>query len=334
MKIDEVRELLEKYSAKQLRQIVTEMYKLMPKALKETSKIDDLLKNPDAFLNLKKEKKVPPPEDIDDLECEIDDFVENAYKQYYFAPNSIVSKKDRPKWRFVVKQFYKSLLNAARVRENIPKASALLEKLYVMLCYACNYILFSGDDPFQSVGIAQPVFFRALLSLKREHESISVFVPKAISLIVENDVNRSIVQGELMQVALEFFHTPDAKRIAIQDCVEKISHGRLKSTKGLDKMMAEINLRDMRNQLVKIAFLCFFELGEYENGIQLFAKSYTVRDQEIKLYILLRWLFAQQKTDYFVQEYNKAIQAGIKPRKEIVDAFDFIQSTGEFPKYL
>ena len=42
---------------------------------------------------------------FEELEREMEIFFENAYAQNYFAPNRVIPKSQRPKWRFMVKNF-------------------------------------------------------------------------------------------------------------------------------------------------------------------------------------------------------------------------------------
>jgi hypothetical protein len=116
-------------------------------------------------------------------------FIENAYSQNYFAPNQIISKKERPKWRFVVKRLYNDLSLAARIDDDLPLAAQLLEKLYILLCYSCDYTLFNAYDPFQSIGITQKEFFHRILSLKYRYENSTDFVRNALLLLINNSLN-------------------------------------------------------------------------------------------------------------------------------------------------
>lgn len=76
------------------------------------------------------------------LEQEIPVFLENAYAQNYFAPNRVIPKNQRPKWRFLVKNYIKALEKIPAEDENCDKSARLLSDLYRMLCTACNYYLF------------------------------------------------------------------------------------------------------------------------------------------------------------------------------------------------
>jgi hypothetical protein len=85
MKVAELRALLEKYSDQQLRVIIAEMYKAIPKAVKEDKEIDSILTNPRDLLERKpRQKKKELLPGISELEDETTRFIEYAYKQYYF----------------------------------------------------------------------------------------------------------------------------------------------------------------------------------------------------------------------------------------------------------
>ena len=205
MRIDDVRSLLDQYSEDQLRLIIAEMYKAIPKKVKEDKNIDSLLKAPEEFKKSKTTKtKKPTPPDIELVEFDAEDFLENAYNHYYFAPNSVVPKRERPKWRFTAKQLHKDLLAAAGDENQLPRASDLLRQLYVLLCYSCDYILFPGADPFRSVGINQATFLKSVLTLRNSHLTQEAFTTEAVSLVVDNSTNCDTSKTDLMNVAIEF----------------------------------------------------------------------------------------------------------------------------------
>ena len=155
MRVSELRELLKKYKEQELNILIVEMYKAMPKKVREEKEIDKLLQNVEGFLSVGKTKKVKEQVDLDMLKPEIEQFIAYAYKQYYFAPNSYVHKKERPKWRFKVKAYIKSLQGIPADGEEGKIATDLLGKLYGMLSYACGYYIFNTENPFRSVGIVQ-----------------------------------------------------------------------------------------------------------------------------------------------------------------------------------
>ena len=78
MKVAELRDKLKDCKAASLRQLVIEMYKAMPKALKEAQGIDALIANPGAS----RKKPAAKAPDITLLRMDVEYFVENAYNQY------------------------------------------------------------------------------------------------------------------------------------------------------------------------------------------------------------------------------------------------------------
>jgi hypothetical protein len=151
MKVAELKQHLEKHSQEQLRFIIKELYKAIPKQHKEDRQIDALIEDPQGFLSPGKTKKTLPP-DFDSLKWEIETFIDHVQKDYYFAPNRVVPKKQRSQWRFLVKRFHKDLILVANQNEtDLPAAAKLLEKLYNLLCHGCGYYIFKTDDPLLTI---------------------------------------------------------------------------------------------------------------------------------------------------------------------------------------
>ena len=201
MKIAELRALLKQFSEEELRIIIAEIYKTIPKKIKEEKDIDDLIQNPQSS---RKRKKKPKTIDFYKLQEDVKQFIRHAYSQYYFAPNSVVHKKERPKWRFKVKAFYKELIQASEIQNYTVESAHLMKELYDLLCYGCEYIIFSTDDVFNSIGISQVDFFRSVLDLKIKHESTTEFVRGSIALMAGTVLNRETLHVYLMYVILEF----------------------------------------------------------------------------------------------------------------------------------
>jgi hypothetical protein len=336
MKIGELRALLNGYSEHQLRMIIAEIYKAIPKSVKEDKEIDSILTNPEDVVkpraHSKKHEQLP---DIGILREETTQFIEYAYQQYFLSPNSHVPKKERPKWRFTAKRLYRSLVALAVDEANLPLASELLTKLYTMLCYSCEYTLFSAYDTFESVGIEQTTFFENVLELKFRHESPPEFVRNAIKLIVDHSINRYTLYSDLMEITLHYLHNFDILELALNICNELMTETKAKPSKQKNSLSGIGDYRRTRkiNNLVEMAFLCYGELQEFEQAIQYFGVNYIENTPEVKLYILLRFLFLFQQEELFIQEYQRALKEKVKPRETLVKLYERVQKTGEFPEF-
>jgi hypothetical protein len=336
MKIGELRALLAQYTEQRLRLIIAEMYKAIPKSVREEKEIDDILTHPEELLKPKvHRKKAEAQPRMEELKNEADQFIEYAYQQYYLTPNSHVPKKERPKWRFIVKRLHKSILASAVDEANVPIASELLTKLYTMLCYSCEYTLFSAYDTFESIGIEQTTFFGNVLELKFRHESPMEFARNSIRLIVDHSLNRYTLHSDLMEIALHYLQSLDITELAIQICDELIADTRRQPVSKKSTWMGDVEYRKRRklNNLVEMAFLCYGELQDFEQGVEYFKANYLETEPEVKLYILLRFLFLFQQEELFVQEYERALKEKIKPRKQLVKLYETVKATGEFPEF-
>jgi hypothetical protein len=92
MKVAELKKTIVGYRSQQLRILLVEMYKAMPKHVKEDHGIDDLICNAASKPSKRKSDVVP---NIEALAFETERFVSNAYSEYYYIPNSVVPRRER-----------------------------------------------------------------------------------------------------------------------------------------------------------------------------------------------------------------------------------------------
>lgn len=337
MKISEVRTIVDKYPADKLKLIVSELYKAIPKAVRADRDIDGFLRDPDSQAQSRSRNRHKETPDIELLKDELESFVDDAYNQYYLAPNRFVPKRERPKWRFIVKRLYKDLLAAASDESNVPEAARLLEKLYQMLCYSCGYVLFTAYDPFQSVGIEQMEFFRRVLALKCQCEDKHTFIKNALLSMVNNSLSRYTLHEDLMEVILEFTRTPDLKEMAIALCselteaIKRESPPKKERRSSFSGHQSECEKEGKLNSLTIMAFLACARLYEYPRAISYYKANCCHSNKEISLYVLLDLLFRLGQKDYFLQEYEKAVESGVTPRDVLRKVYHFTKEKGELP---
>ncbi len=313
MKVEELKGVIKDLTSEELRVIIIEIYKAIPKRLKEEKSIDFIIQHPQVA-NIKKEGAKANIPNLAEIEFKAEEFIEYAYKQYYFIPNQYVHKKDRPKWRFIAKQLYKSLIAYSSNKEDLPDATKLLEKLYTMLCYSCSYVLFNCYDPFDSIQITQTDFFETVISLKYRAEKIEQFIEGGIYLMINNSLNRNTLYEDLMEIILKFLKTPDLKDMAIAKCDQIRKELQDKPPQKGDNIY---HLETKLQNLAIMGFLCHLSLYQPQEAIDYFKRYYKEKDNEITLYVLLRLLKKMGLNTFWKQEYELAIKNGIKPREAL-----------------
>ena len=317
MRVNDLRTVLKKYDPDTLIEITVMLYKIIPKSRKEDEGLDEVLLD---FSHGKAPVKKEPVVDFNSLKAEIDQFTEYAEEQYYFAPNRYVRKEKRSKWRLEVKRFIKDLLSVRG--ENSEDAARLLTDIYAMLCYACNYWIFSSDNPFSAVGYKQAEFLRLVLEKLFFSGFDEASVRTAVFLTLDSNVDRETLHTELLGVLVDILKTPDTKELALKHCIaykneyyEYQTSKKVFSYKASSWSSDDYRKKEHSNHSVDLYLMLKFSLYEYKDGIDYFWKNHVERDREITLYRLLQFLYSQN--DLWIREYEKAVAKGIKPRDNL-----------------
>ena len=331
MKVAELRTVIGGYSPDQLRKLVAELYKAMPKKLKEDKQIDELIRDPEALTARRRARSRPqPPPSIDDVRFDVEEFIEYASKQYYFAPNMFVSKRERPKWRFIAKRLHKELIAAAADDDQRAEAAELLQRLFLLLCRACGEYLFSSTDPFRSAGIEQDRFLGDILRLHALGGKNQSFVETSVDLLVKLDSDPETGIERLIEVMAEEFSTPDLNQMAADECTRRAKElrskaGRQAYARGFS---GDYSRRDRMNRLASLSFRCNASLHEWDAAITAHQALRGERGKEVNLYVLLGRLREHDQKALWIREYERAVDAGVKPREALGKVYQGLRDQG------
>ncbi len=333
LKVTEVRKEIKKHKRDELEYIIAEIYKMIPRDKKIENSVSDLILNPGKSKAAPKSKnagkKLRP---FNEVENEVENFVSNAYEQYYLIPNRIVKKSDRSKWRFLVKRLYKELVSYSTNDEYRGVSARLLQKLYEVLCYSCGYTLFTAYDSFESIGIDQTTFFHTILTINEKRLSKNDFIDTGINLIINNYLNRYTLYSELIDFFIELLTIPDLYYKTIEEA-EKMWKKINKTPVKYDSWGSDYDKVSKLNNITEIVFKCYAKLFEFENGIRYFKKYQIEDNQEVKLYILIRLLFREKQKKIILEELKNAQKNGIKPRKSLLEMKQYIEEKNSLPDY-
>lgn len=344
MKIQDLRTQIKKLDKTKLALVLVEMYKAMPKKVIEGKEIDELIHQPNEYIEAHKKRKSAPQSDVDvfELETEIEQFISDAKAQNYFAPNRVIPKKQRPKWRFLVKRYVNELQVVHPDEDQQQLAAELLEDLYKLLCQACGEYLFSTDDPFRSVGITQVDFYDQVIRLKRQVQPIDKFIEEAISLIIDQNLGREGLHTDLMDVLQALLHTPPLRETALDVCKSLLLNqeqtyrkrfGSLDAKKSVSYSPQSYRLEGTIQNLTTLMFRIHMSLFDEAAAVRSFQKHYWESNAEVKLYILLQLLQTFDRKDRWIQEYEDAWARQVKPRESLSQSYETLVQTGAFRQY-
>lgn len=322
MKVQELRDLLKAADRDLLEKAFVESYKHLTKKQKEEADqaITDALSGKSSKSTVKKESV-----NFDELELQITEFLENAYAQNYFAPNRIIPKSQRPKWRFMVKNCIKELEKISVDDANYTRSAKLLTDLYHMLCEACNYYLFSTDDAFRSVGWQQPDLFQMVVKKTfgdgYSREKVSALLLYSVS----GGLSRESLHIEQESVLLAELKTSDVKYMAIEEA-RKLIDERKQKLKGLKKYDSKrYSLEEEINNLCDVILMTAIELAEPSSGIEYYFQNYERSDKEITLYCALKIADWVEDEELWIKIYEYGIGKKIKPREWLVGKYESLK---------
>lgn len=334
MLVSELRALLKKYSEDDLRILIVEMYKAMPKQVREDKSIDELLKDMNLYLKENKRAK-DKPVNFNALKPEIEWFLANAYEGNYFKPNQIIHKKERPKWRFKVKSYIKSLESIPMKSSEGEEATDLLIKIFKMLNYACRFTIFNTQDAYNSAKISKSDLLENILIRTFDGGISYEKIKRSVVLVVDEMANQSSFFSSLDDVLIEQLKTRDTIEMALKACLELKKEGFLSDLspghKYSSATMNDYYLEHKINAHVRLVVKLKLSLHEYEDAIKYFYKHYKERNKEVAMYVLLWHLYRNDLKDYWLREYETGVKKGIKPRKSLQETYDHIIENNQLP---
>lgn len=314
MKVQELRDLLGAAERGNVEKAFVECYKQLRKGQKE--EFDCVLT---AILEgkIEERKKAETPVNFEALSQQVDDFIYNASVGNYFAPNRVIPKSQRPKWRFLVKNFIKELTKIPLESDHYENAVKLLTDLYRLICEACNVYLFSTDDPFRSIGWTQPDFFALVVKKTFASGYSREKIAQLVSYAVSGGLSRESLHVEQEIALLNSLRTSDVKYMAIEEAKKQVEEkeNKLAAFKKYDS--GQYELRETVNELCSMIFLTAIALGEPKTEVEYFFKHSPKSDKEIALYCALRLADWMDEEELWLDVYQYGLSKKIKPRDSL-----------------
>lgn len=319
MKVQELRELLRLTERPLLEKAFVESYKQFSKHQKEDIDIiiSDILSGKDPK-KIKQESAV----DFDHLEQEIRIFLENAYAQNYYAPNRVIPKNQRSKWRFLVKNYIKELQKIPPADKNHTCAVKLMTDIYAMLCKACCYYLFSTEDPFRSIGWEQPDLFDVLVRMSAVDGFTQEQIASLINLATDRGLSMEALHIQMEAILISELNTDTAKRIAV-DISQKLIEEKKSMLAKLNKnASSRYNLEETINELCGMILLLMNMLGETEAGITYYFKNVQTFKKTEGLYQALRTANFIDDDLLWIKIYEYARRKKINPDQSTREEYE------------
>ena len=296
MLVSEIRKEIEKYNQKEISDLVIELYKRIPKKIKEEYHIDDLI------VNINNKSKKEEKFDFNSLKQEIIAFLEDVDNGYYSHPNKIISKSERSKWRFKVKRYIKELNKISPDAIEGIASTQILIKLYELLSEGSNYLKFSNWETFRAVGISQADFYdliiKRIFTKGYTTENLNIVVQ-----LLKVPKDPYSLDEKLIETLITNLPTIDTK-IKVIDLLKK-EVDELADLIAVEKdYHKRFNLKELHNLLVEGVFRTSISMHEVQNGILYYREHDIEIDKEITEFKILEYLENKNLTKNWIKEYE------------------------------
>lgn len=328
MKVQELRQIISSADRVLLEKAFVETYKQLTKSQKEEA--DVLIQAALSGENAKTKKKKETVS-FEELEMQIITFIGNAKEGNYFAPNCVIPKSQRPKWRFLVKGYLKELAKIKPDSEYYERALKLLSDLYALICQACQYYLFSTDDPFRSIGWLQEDFYHLVATKTFEGGYTREKIAKMVEMACTGGLSRNSLHCDQELELIFLLHASDVKEIAIEESKKAIQKRKEKLTSIRNNDYLSFYIEEEINNFCDLILMLFLVQAETEQGVKYYFKNCIETQKEIILYKALEAVDLAGSNEQWIEIYEYGLVKKIKPRESLIREYqDRIKERNEY----
>lgn len=304
MKISELKPIIKNYDKSKLESIVVELYKRVPKNIKEDYNIDNYIIN----INNESKSKTKKTEefDLDNLKDEILYFLSCVDNGFYHIPNRVIPKKERSSWRFKVKKYYKYLTSVDPTFIDGDIATLLLIEIFKRLSEGTTYLLFSNWEPFNAIGISQDEYFREIFNRVFKNKVLNK--EDRIKTIVDllNVESNLYHEEDLYSIYSELITDEEDINISIRIIQNKIvelkeAYKNIKSNSFDTKYYLGLNI----NYYIELVTSLYIKLNQIETGINFYYKNVIDLEKTRAIINILHILEKYKLYNRWIEEYEK-----------------------------
>ena len=312
MLVSDLRNLIKNYTPEEKDKIIVELYKRVPKTVKENYDIDNYISNIRENNKLSKEKKVLS---VDDLFKEVRNFILCTNNGLYASPNKVIPKTQRSKWRFQAKKYYKDLNSIPADSHEGAIATDLLDSLFRVLSTGSCYLTFSSFETFRAIQVSQRDFLETVMKRKLA-TGVNKEILESCASLLDIDYDPYELHANVLLSFSSCLKTSDMRYLAIDVLKASVDKKKEKLTAlKKDKKGSSHSIYECEksiNYFVECITYIYFDLCEIDKGIAYFHKNYIESNKEVKEYIILDWLDFYELYDFWIKEYEKHVNVGYR----------------------
>ncbi len=330
MYVKELRSILKQYDEEKAKKLVVEIYKSIPKKVREEKNIDLLIEDVDKFLVDKKNPiKTIGVEKAKKIIKDANNFTVSASMGFYASPNKYVSKKVRMAWRNEVKRHIKNLNLILPTSTYGDEATVVLAEIYDLLNIAKYETIFSTNDVFNAIKMDRDYIFDLIVSRVFYKEVTDEKVAFVTDVCFAYSVRNIKVKYFLTDIIKSKIKTQDEVAVVLDGLAmlqkddEKILNEQL--SKKSSKSTLEVDyLIGKKKDVAELQIYFYAKAGEIDKATKVYMKYFGTSSKYV--YILLNM--------YKQLDLKKEWLATYKSIKNKSKIYEYIDEENKFPRYV
>ena len=321
MYLKDLRAILNECSQAELKQIIVELYKSVPKAIIEERELDDFIcatNKPSPHKNIQRQsnkfrsdiKKLMKQIDyFSPLRDQTSAFINNAKGGLYLEPNDKLPEAARLNWPKTVKSYINELINYPADSPQADTVTDLLGHLFILLNESYYFMMFEQEDCYAEVG-QDPLGFYQIIVKRVVHKGVTAEgLIYLLKLVSENFMPPGIGVHAYFSVIHAELSTIANRKLALETAESLVpTYLKMRAEKNPPGtfLASPEGVYAAYNVIIMFIGEVQFASGTYDKGIKtFFGRLQNMPRADIYSQILVR-LFMHQQDQLFKEFYQEA----------------------------
>ena len=336
MYLKDLKAVISECTPAELKQIIVELYKTMPKEVKEERDIEAFIhatnKSTPAKTEQQRSRKiaslmntvVKKNTDFTTFNNEVVTFINNVSSGAYFEANNKISEDKRLNWHVTTKQYIQQLNDYPVEKVNGDEATELLAQLFILLNESYYFESFMVEDVYRSLGLEMLDLYQMIVKRAFHKGTTAESIQYSLNLVIEQYRHPSYSMDPYLSIILAELSDIASRKLALETAESMIPR--------FLKMRAEQNLPDSHladpeavyfayNSLIHFITEVQFKSGTYEKGVRNFLSRTQKIERSILYSYILHKLSVHQKPHLFKEIYREAHDKNLKLDQQIEDLY-------------
>lgn len=322
MYLKDLRAVINECTPAELKQIIVELYKTMPKEIKEERDIDAFIhasnKSTEAKITQQRRKQfaalmntalVKEKPKFITVNNQVVKFINNVRSQVYFKANNKISEDTRLNWHVTLKESIQQLQAYPPESVHGGAATELLGEIFILLNESYYFNILIVEDAYHSLGLDTLEFYEMIVKRAFHKGATAEAIRYSLNLVIEKHTHPSYTMNPYLAIILEELSGIASRKLALETAESMIPRFltmRAEKNHINSFLAAPEAIFFAYNTLIQFITEVQFKSGTYEKGVRNFInRSQKIEPSALYSYMLEK-LAMHDNSHLFKEIYREA----------------------------